>query len=142
MSLISRAFQASLLLTLAACNTLPTYTPAPGENTVGVRFVGFGRPSICFEGKSYQLDLSADNGQYVARLPTDKRVMVFSYQSVQGYQVISSCSASLSLTPKSGHPVVVNSGIDGGKCFVESVVEDGSTPTGLALDPSVGPPRC
>jgi hypothetical protein len=142
MPLISRAFQASLLFTLAACNTLPTYTPAPGEETVGVRFVGFGRPSICFEGKSYQLDLTPSNGQYVARLPADKRVMVFSYQSVQGYQVISTCSASLSLTPKSGRPVVINSGIDGGRCFVESVVEDASTSSGVALDPSVGPPRC
>lgn len=142
MTFFSRAALACAVLPLAACNTLPTYTPAPGEKTVDTRFVGFGRPSICFDGKSYKLDLVEDKGQYVAKLPADKRVLVFTYQSYQGYQVVSSCSASLSLTPKQGHPIVVNSGLNAGKCYVESVIEDRSTPTGLAIDPSVGPPQC
>jgi hypothetical protein len=143
MNLISRASLACALLPLAACNTLPTYVPASGEKTVDVSFVGFGRPSICVDGKSYKLDLTKKNQyQYVAQLPANKRVLVFSYQFYQGYQVMSSCRASLSLTPKFGMPVVINSGLDAGKCYVEAVLEDSSSPTGVALDPSVGPPQC
>ncbi len=142
MTFIPRIASACLLLSLVACNSLPVYTPAPGDKTVAVRFVGFGKPSVCFDGKGYQLDLVRDKGQFLAQLPVDKRVMIYSYQSYQGYQVISSCHASLSLIPKAGKPLVVNSGLDAGKCYLEAVLEDSNSPTGLSLDPSVGPPRC
>lgn len=142
MTFAFRALAASMAIMLTACNSLPTYAPAPGDKTVATRFVGFGRPSICFDGKAYQLDLTENKGQYVAQLPADKRVMIFSYQSYAGYQVTSNCSASLSVTPKVGKPLVINSGLDAGRCFVEAVLEDSNTPSGIALDPSAGPPRC
>lgn len=142
MTFFSRTVSASVLLLLCACNSLPVYTPAAGDKTVSAHFLGFGRPSICVDGKSYKLDLVKDKDHYIAQLPADKRVMIFTYQSYQGYQVISSCDASLSLIPKPGQPVIVNSGLDGGKCYVEAVLEDNRAPTGLKLDPTVGPPRC
>lgn len=142
MNTVSRVVSACVLLFLTACNSLPVYTPAPGDKTVEVRFVGYGRPSICFDGKGYNLDLKKDKDQQLAQVPADKRVMVFTYLSYAGYQVTSSCKAALSLTPRAGKPFIVNSGTTGGRCFVEAVLEDNSTATGVALDPSVGPPRC
>lgn len=142
MMTVPRVLAASALLCLTACNSLPVYTPAPGEKMVDVHFVGYGQPSICVGGKAYGLDLKKENDEHVAQVPADKRVMVFTYLSYAGYQVISSCKASLSLTPRAGKPFIVNSGTIGGKCFVEAVLEDNRTVTGVALDPSVGPPRC
>lgn len=142
MTSIFRIAAAFLLLSLAACKNLPLYTPQPGEKTVAVRFIGQAEPSICTGGTSYKLNLVRDKDQYVAELPVDRRVMIFSYQSYQGYQVISTCHAALSLIPQAGRTIVVNSGVVNGKCFVEAVVEDSRTPSGVALDPTVGPPRC
>lgn len=142
MILVSRLAATSLLLALAACNSLPPYTPAAGEKTVRAEFIGGGRPSICVAKQSYSLPLVEEKGKYFAQLPVDQRVMIFAYQSFQGYQVTSSCHAALSLIPQAGKQIVVNSGLVDGKCFVESVLVDGSTPSGLALDPSVGPPQC
>jgi len=142
MTLISRVASACALLFLTACGILPTYAPTAEEKTIEIRFISFVKPSICFEDKTYKINLTENNGKYFARIPANKRVTFSNEQSFHGYQVISYCTASLSLTTESDKKIVLNAGTYGDKCYIEAVLEDSSTPTGVKIDPSLSPPHC
>ena len=142
MNLITRFALGSLALSLAACTSVPTYLPPAGQATVSARFTGPGHPSMCVDGTQYRLKLFTENDQLLAALPAGKRVRINAFQYYGGYQTSASCSAALSLTPEEGKPVIINNGLDGSRCYIAAVREDESTLTGVAIDPTGGPPQC
>ena len=141
-SMTARLMAACCLLAAAGCNTLPAYTPAPAEKTVTAKLLGYGKPFMCTQGKRYSLDVHESGGYQTTQLPVGSRVTLWRYMSYQGYQVTSSCTPMLSLIPKEGVGVIINSGLADGKCFIEAVREDVARDTGVALDPTIGGPAC
>lgn len=137
-----RAACLAALLALGGCNTLPAYAPAPAEKLATVRFLGSGVPYMCVNGARYKLTVAETDGDFTTRIPAGKRVMLWRYLSYAGYQVTSSCSAALSVVAAEGSTIIVNSGLDAGKCFIEAVREDKSRETGVRIEPSVGAPTC
>jgi hypothetical protein len=141
-SITARLLAVCCLLASAGCNTLPAYAPAPAEKTVTAKLLGYGKPFMCKEGKRYSLDVSESDGYQTTQLPVGARLTVWRYMSYQGYNVISSCSPTISLIPKEGVGLIIHSGLAGGKCFIEAVREDVARDTGVALDPTIGAPAC
>lgn len=139
---IGRLAAAGGLLVLGGC-ALPTYVPQQGETLATAKLYGFGDPFMCRDGKSYRLEVSkgADGGD-VVQLPVDKRVAIWRYMSVQGYQVITSCHPTLSLVPRQGVTLAIHSGLAKQGCFIEAVREDAGTDSGVALETSIGRPAC
>jgi hypothetical protein len=142
-TMTGRLLAAACMLAMVGCGTpLPVYTPAPAEKTVTAKLLGSGSPYMCTQGKKYSLDVKESGGFRTVQLPLDNRVTLWRYMSFQGYQVISSCTPMLSLVPKSGTDLIISAGLADGRCFIEAVREDNARATGVALDPTVGPPSC
>jgi len=139
---IGRLAAACSLLILGGC-ALPTYVPQQGETLTTAKLYGFGKPFMCKDGKSYQLEVGkgADGGD-VVQLPVDKRVAIWRHLSEQGYQVITSCNPTLSLVPRQGVTLAIHSGLAKQGCFIEAVREDASAASGVAFETSVGRPAC
>jgi hypothetical protein len=141
-SRITRLAAAVSLLAFGGCSTLPTYEPAATEKTVNVQLLGYGAPSMCVDGRKYRLDAKESAGAITTQIPVGQRVTLSRYMTYAGYQVTSSCNPSLSLIPKEGVGVILNTGLADGRCFIEVVREDRARDTGVALEPTVGPPAC
>lgn len=128
---------------LAACNTIPQYTPAPNEKQTTVRLLGWGKPYMCRKGEMFSLPLVEDKGNYKTQVPTGERIGIMNYISVQGYQVVSHCTARASVVPRDGVTLIVNSILpEAGKCGLDVVREDESKETGVAPEPSFGGFTC
>ena len=122
---------------LAACGAVP-YQPGPNEVLAPVKLVGLGSPRMCMDGKLYSL--SADKSETV-KVPVGQRITLGSYMYFDGYNVSFSCMPQLSFMPQAGLSYVSNAGLRDQRCFVELVREDASRETGVAPEPSLGPPQ-
>lgn len=138
---ISLRLAASLtVLAAAGCSVLPIYTPTPTDARVTV--IGIGRVSMCTKGAGYQLEPVTAGKHAIVMVPTGQRVQLTSTMQFSGHQVISTCTPSLAFTPAAGKSYVFNSGLAAGQCFTELVVDDKSTASGVAPEPTLTRPAC
>ena len=131
-------------LLLAACATpIPKYQPTPEEKVTSVKLFGWGEPYMCRTGKLYALPVQEENGTRRTTLPTGARVGLVNFITVHGYQVISRCTARISVIPRDGINLIVNGVLpEAGKCALDVVREDDSKETGVSMEPSLGAPAC
>lgn len=133
------------LLVLGGCTVFPIYKPSAGEPTAPLKVSGWGIITFryCGQTDKDRQQLDVDSKTLTTRIPAGKRIIVNSYRSSSGYQVVHYCNVRLSFEPVPQNTYVLNSGmVDEGKCFVELVKEDLRTETGLVLEPTVRPGSC
>lgn len=130
------------LLALTGC-MLPTYVPPAGTVLTSAKLYGMGQPHMCADGQRYSLDVTEKDGKASqVQLPVGKRIAIWSHISTQGYQTIITCNPMLSVVPEQGVTLAIHSGVAGSRCFIEAAREDARTPTGIALETSLGAPAC
>lgn len=131
------------LVTLTACNSLPTYKPDPDEKMVPIRVLGAGQFSMCQSGVLYSLPLTkpTENTAYI-QVPVGGKLGLSVYMSQDGYQHISYCNTGLSFFPKEGKAYVSNTGMRDQKCFIELVEQDDTKDTGVKVEPTVSNYTC
>lgn len=139
-----RATIACGVVLLSACGTpVAVYVPAADTPTTRVTLMGGGIPFMCLSGEHYRFDAQpGPEGTSFLQVPVGQRLTLRSVMSYHGYNVVSTCRPALSLIPKQGQPLIVNSGLEKSGCFIEAVREDNSRETGVAIEPSLGRPQC
>lgn len=132
------------LLGLSACGTPPAmYVPAPTERTAVVKLAGEQKGvRICRSGQPLYVTSTTSGNIRSVVIPADERITLISLIAIEGYNVRSTCSPAISLIVKTGTSVVLNADVQENGCYFEAVREDASSPSGLAVEPSVGPPSC
>ena len=127
------------LLTLGGCVVYPPYPFAKAEKTASLKLMNMGKPSMCKGGSFYSV--AADANGYVP-VPAGERISLGTFMYFDGYMVSYSCSPYISFIPKEGEKYVMHDYIQGSKCFVEVVREDGGKATSVSFEPSLGPRDC
>lgn len=131
-----------LALPLAACSVLPTYTPAGDKPSITVKVLGMGKPQVCVGNQLHSVNVTHVDGYPTFKVAAGERITLRTFMHYQGYNVSSHCHPAISVVPKAGSTLLLNSGLDGNACFIEAVREDNSVETGVSLETSLGAPQC
>jgi hypothetical protein len=125
-------------LLLGGC--VAPYVPAPGEAIAQVNLSVLSGPVfMCRGGQNNRL---SQDGQGYAQVPAGARVSIEeSYMASNGTYSYS-CSPGVSFQPEASKHYAMSFDLRDGMCYASLFREDDSTPTGLALEPSVGRPYC
>ena len=132
----------SCLLLVAAsvtgCAVIPEYTPKAGQATASLNTQGLGHKWACIDGRRHRL---APNESKYAEIPAGKRLTIgVSFVNYSGGSFSISCNPRSSFVPQTGERYFVDFDIEGERCYAIVFKEDPGKRTGLALDPSFGPP--
>jgi len=139
---LMRGATALSLLFLSACSTLPTYRAPSGQPLATVKVMGLGESRVCVDGKWHAPDLSDLDGVRAFNVAANQRITMGTFMSYQGYNVISTCRPAISVIPRASTTLILNSGLDGNRCFIEAVRENNDVDTGVSLETSLGAPQC
>lgn len=139
----SRLCAAAAALALGACSSIPVYTAASGDQIVRLKLSGpQASMTMCRAGVRYVVPIAHADDTASIVVPAAERITLQSNMVFVGYNVTSRCYPSLSLVPDASAQAIVNTGLYRNSCYIEVVREDMSTPTGVAIEPTVDRPRC
>ena len=132
---IYRLLGAVLVVSLGSGCAGP-YQPSANDVMVPVKYMGWGSPSMCKDGKLYNLHRAENSDAY--QVPSGQLIAFGTRMHSSGYNVSYTCSPWLAFIPEAGRIYVANGGlVSQGRCFIELVREDETKETGVALEPSV-----
>lgn len=120
--------------------TLP-YRSTPNAAHVPVTLVNTVSPRICIDHQWFRLEVTEQGTTRSVMVPAGKRITLMADDALVP-SASSNCNPMLSIQPAPGTRLALHSAVAGYACFIEVVREDGSTPTGVAPEPSTGPPQC
>jgi hypothetical protein len=134
---------------LGGCTILPTYQAPATEQSVPVKLLGLGLPTMCKDGVEYLLPISQGEPRFVM-VPIGQRIGFGVRMEFRGYNTVYNCKTELSFIPNLGEVYLFGSGLldtpNSGQtrehCFIELVKEDVSKETGVVPEPSVGAALC
>jgi hypothetical protein len=133
---IRRWLGAALAAALATgCAVMP-YQPAANEVMAPVKYLGWGAPRMCKDGKMYSLSSVGNSDVY--QVPVGQLIAFGASLRSDGYNVTYTCNPWLGFRPEANRSYVANAGLSSpGRCFIELVREDSSKDTGVAIEPSL-----
>lgn len=121
--------------------TLP-YRPVQEAPLVAVTLVDTVSPQICIDRQWYHLEVKEQGPTRSVLVPSGKRITLMVSDVLSPAAATPSCKPMLSVIPAAGTRLALHSGLVGAACFIEIVREDQRNPTGVAPEPSIGPPQC
>lgn len=141
MKIVQGFVAAAVIAMTAGCGVMP-YQPAPNEALAPVKFVGWGSPLMCKEGRLYSL--SSSGGPDLYQVPVGQPIGLGARLYSDGYNVSYSCHPWIGFRPEAGRSYVANAGlVSAGRCFIELVREDASKDTGVVMEPTLArAPAC
>ena len=120
--------------------TLP-YRPSADASLVQVILLNTASPNMCIDGNWFRLEAAEQGTTRSVMVPTGKRITL-RVDDVLLSAGASTCRPTLSVEPAAGTRLALHSALAGHTCLIEIVREDHNTPTGVAPEPSIGPPQC
>jgi len=125
------------LASLSACTILPRYeAPPAGPETASIDMSRFSVVSLCHQGKAYSVPKTPDGKVVVT---TEGRVSVTGIAQFMGFNVIYTCTPSISFRPEAGQTYFMNLRALSQGCEMEVYRLDPSEPrVGLATVDDIG----
>jgi hypothetical protein len=124
------------LAAAAACVTSrPPYTFAPGEAQARVFLVGDGHVLLLENQRFYTAPAEPDS-RY-ALIPATGPIGLGQLMRFGGYHVSTSCFPMVAFLPQPDASYAADASVIGDRCVLELVREDGTTRTGVRVEPTV-----
>jgi hypothetical protein len=128
---------------LTACSTpMPVYAPDPSRPSTTIKAVGQSYPMVCIGTQMYDTKPELRDGIMTLTVTAGERITIRSLVQYTSGGVRSTCVPRISVVPRAGVTLLLNSGMDGNQCFIEVVRENNAASTGVSVEPSLGPPQC
>lgn len=128
------------VLMLAGCISNPPYAVTKDDKTASVKLFNMSDAVMCKRDQFFSI--TAPEGANHAVIPAGERISLATHMQYSGYNVTYNCHPALSFVPQEGEKYVLHNYLRGGKCVIEVVREDSTTPTGVAFEDSLGPRNC